>query len=252
MKYLGSKARLAKYLVPMLQANIHYYHINTYIEPFVGGFNIIDKISCNRRIGNDIDSYVTTLVDACKRDSSLLDKLPDRVSREHYYDVRDKANGYPMWYVAAIMLFASYNGRVYGGCYVAESNTAGGYRNYYDEAKRNFAEQLPQLSDIIVTNCDYRELELHKYLGQKDERVLFYCDPPYSMGKGYSEKFDTGSFWDWARERSAEGHIVLVSEYTAPKDFECVWEQKVKSHLDNRNKVERVERLFQHISMSNT
>ena len=47
MKYLGSKAKLAKYIVPILQNYIYKNNIKTYIEPFVGGFNIIDKITCN-------------------------------------------------------------------------------------------------------------------------------------------------------------------------------------------------------------
>ena len=44
MIYQGSKNRLAKYIVPILQSYIDKNKIETYIEPFVGGGNVIDKI----------------------------------------------------------------------------------------------------------------------------------------------------------------------------------------------------------------
>lgn len=54
MKYLGSKNRISKYISPILQQYINDNGITTYYEPFVGGANIIDKIDCPLRIGNDI------------------------------------------------------------------------------------------------------------------------------------------------------------------------------------------------------
>lgn len=37
MKYMGSKSRVAKYIVPILQQCIDDNNITTYIEPFSGG-----------------------------------------------------------------------------------------------------------------------------------------------------------------------------------------------------------------------
>lgn len=37
MKYMGSKSRIAKYIVPILQECIDSNNVTTYIEPFVGG-----------------------------------------------------------------------------------------------------------------------------------------------------------------------------------------------------------------------
>ena len=37
MKYVGSKNKLAKYIVPILQKIIDTHNINIYVEPFVGG-----------------------------------------------------------------------------------------------------------------------------------------------------------------------------------------------------------------------
>ena len=50
MVYQGSKNRLARYIVPILQQYIQDNNIKTYIEPFVGGANIIDKkIICDTK-----------------------------------------------------------------------------------------------------------------------------------------------------------------------------------------------------------
>ena len=53
MKYVGSKNRLSKELAPIIQS---YITDNTvaYIEPFVGGANMIDKIKHHKKIGSDI------------------------------------------------------------------------------------------------------------------------------------------------------------------------------------------------------
>lgn len=37
MKYVGSKNKISKYIVPIIQKHIDENEIRTYIEPFVGG-----------------------------------------------------------------------------------------------------------------------------------------------------------------------------------------------------------------------
>ena len=56
MQYMGSKNRLAKYLLP--------YRKNSeqcWIEPFVGGANMIDKIA-DDRLGNDNHSFLIAIL----------------------------------------------------------------------------------------------------------------------------------------------------------------------------------------------
>lgn len=238
MKYIGSKARFSNEIATILQEYIDNNGIKTYIEPFVGGFNVIDKIKCEKRVGSDIDPLVCNLVETCRENPALLDELKIP-TREHYYDVRDNAEKYDEWYRAAILLFASYNARVYGGCYGATATTKDGrIRNYFEESKENFKRQLPLLREILVGCCDYRDL-----IPPKNETTLIYCDPPYFGGIGYKEKFNTSDFWAWCREQS-KTHIVIISEYVAPDDFVCIWEQETQSHLNNRRKVSKTEKLF--------
>ena len=49
MKYMGSKSRICKYIVPIIQQYIDKNNIKKYWEPFVGGANVIDKIKCAKK-----------------------------------------------------------------------------------------------------------------------------------------------------------------------------------------------------------
>ena len=46
MVYQGSKNKLAKHLIPIIQKYIEENNIDTYIELMCGGCNLIDKVSC--------------------------------------------------------------------------------------------------------------------------------------------------------------------------------------------------------------
>lgn len=239
MKYIGSKAKLAKQIVPILQKLIEKNNIKVYYEPFVGGFNVIDKIVCKYKLANDIDKLVIDLVTFAREKPNMIEML-ELPSKEQYYDVRDNGYKYQDWYRAAILLFASYNARVYGGCYGAIATTKQGTtRNYFLESKNNFIKQLPNLNNIRVSCASYEKIDL-----TNKQHFLIYCDPPYAEGVGYSNKFDSNAFWQWCRDQVKKGHIVVVSEINAPDDFNCIWEQKITTHLNNRNKIEKIEKLF--------
>ena len=235
MKYIGSKAKIAKHIVPIIQDFIDKNNIEWYVEPFVGGANVIDKINCKHRYGFDIDNIVIDLYNATQQNPLLLNQLPELVSKDQYYSIRDDKN-YPSWFRSAILLFASYNARVYGGCYGAFAKTKDGkIRNYYQEAINNYKKQLPSLQGVKFNQMDYKDLEV--------ENCVVYCDPPYAEGIGYKSNFNHEEFWQWVRQTS-KNNIVLVSEYTAPDDFDCIWSMPVKTHLNNRNKLDKVEKLF--------
>ena len=94
-------------------------------------------------------------------------------------------------------------------------------RDYFQESKRNLIVQAPLLKDIEITHGSYE-----KYTDVKG--ALIYCDPPYANTKSYNQKvkFDHDKFWQWVRDMS-EHNIVLVSEESAPSDFDILWEQEV-------------------------
>lgn len=62
MKYMGSKAKITKYIVPIIQSKIDASGARYYIEPFAGGCNVIDKIKAPYRIASDQNEYLIALL----------------------------------------------------------------------------------------------------------------------------------------------------------------------------------------------
>lgn len=84
MKYIGSKNRLSKELAPIIQSYIT-EDTKGYLEPFVGGANMIDKIKCDNKIGCDIH---TELIELLKYVQVNYDELPLTISEEEYNNVK--------------------------------------------------------------------------------------------------------------------------------------------------------------------
>lgn len=237
MKYMGSKNRIAKDLLTIILKDRK--PNQWYVEPFVGGCNMIDKVGGDR-IGADSNKYLISMLKGLQRgikypksiDKSLYDVARDvfrgRETRaEHLLNMSDDVLGW-------IGFMASYNGRFFDGGY------SGNYkkRDYIKESILNIEKQIPLLNDITFKLTNYNELDI-------PDSSIIYCDPPYGGTKEYStSKFDSDSFWEWCRDKSREGHSVFVSEYNSPKDFECVWEKKVKTSINHDKTKKAIEKLF--------
>lgn len=101
--------------------------------------------------------------------------------------------------------------------------------------------QVKNIKGIQFKNSSYDELEI-------PNNSIVYCDPPYDGTTQYKDSFDSSKFWQWCREKAKQGHQIFISEYNAPDDFECLWQQEVKSSLSANgitggNKVS-IEKLF--------
>ena len=60
----------------------------------------------------------------------------------------------------------------------------------------------------------------------------------------YEHNFDYNKFYQWCREKVKEGHVVFVSEYACPEDFNCVCVVEHKTILNKSFPSPRVEKLF--------
>lgn len=244
---MGSKNRIAKYILPIMLKDRKKGQY--WVEPFVGGANMIDKVDGNR-IGFDVNECLVS----CLRGLSNSYEPPKEITREFYSECRDKYNkgSYvddEMFIIGYVGINGSYGGRWFDGGYAGQSTTkAGTIRNYTLEAYKNVMEQMQGLKGITFIASDYKDIEYH-YL--PDDSII-YCDPPYEGTKEYvtakKSGFDSTEFWTWCREKSSEGHTVFVSEYNAPDDFVCIWQQEVKSSLGANGKAggskKGIERLF--------
>ena len=233
MIYQGSKARLRKYILPILQDCIDRNKAESYIEPFVGGANMIDHIRCKERIGSDNNSELIELL-CYMRDSPDLAIFPDDCSFSHYAEVRqsrkEMSGKYPVPYTAGVGYFGSYAGRYFDGGWGKDPT---GKRNIYKERLRYAREQAPLLKDIVFKHLPYTA-----YSASHFKNCVFYLDPPYRNTKAYDGKngFDYGRFYDFCRE-IAKDNFVFISEYQMPSDFKCIWskERKVLQKSEKRN-----------------
>ena len=213
---MGSKAKYAKYILPIILKDRKPGQF--YVEPFVGSGNLIAEVTGNR-IGSDINNYLISFHIAMQNGYIP----PENVSEEEYQSIRQNPDNYPPELVAFVMFSCSYAAK-WGGGYARGFNSKNEPRNYALEGKNNCLSYKPKLDGIIFKCCNYDELEI-------PDGSLLLLDPPYQNSTGYKNKFNHNKFWIWAEEMVNKGHKVFVTEYNAPPQWKTVWQKEVYSSL---------------------
>jgi len=230
MKYMGSKARFAKDLLPIILKDRK--QNQAYLEPFAGGMNMIDKVD-GIRIANDQHKELMAMWQALICDNW---NPPQSISEVEYKAIKSNKSDFPKHLVGYVG-FNSFGGKWFAG-YRRDKE---GKRDYWGEHYRNITKQVPKLHGVILSCQSYLDLEIPR-------QSIIYCDPPYAATTTYRDAFNHDVFWDWCRKQSKSGHQVFVSEYKAPSDFKCIWEKGAKTtfswHAENLSTKESVERLF--------
>lgn len=232
MQYMGSKNKLSKELVPIIQSYITEDTVG-YIEPFVGGANMIDKIKCKNKIGCDIHKELIALLKY-----SQENELPETISEEEYNQVKNNKEDYPDWYVGLVGFCGSFGAKYFGGYARGKKDD----RDRPNEAIKNIKKQSNNLKDIDFICQDFREIKNIK-------GYVIYCDPPYRGTTKYkTEEFPYDEFYNWCREMSKD-NVVLISEYNMPEDFKCIWQKDNKINFDsnrvaNDKSNNRIEKLY--------
>ncbi len=238
MKYMGSKNRIAKHILPIILKDRKPNQY--YVEPFVGGANMIDKVD-GYCLGGEYNKYIAYMWIALKKGwipPKNIDKGYYQYCKELYLsNTADERQYYMIGYVGVC---CSYSGKWFGG-YAGKVETRKGLRDYQAEAFNNTIKQVENIKNIDFVHSCYLDLKLPK-------DSIIYCDPPYKGTTQYKDGFDHEKFYDWCREKAKQGHKLFVSEYNMPDDFKCVWEKEVKSSLSANGKVggnkNSIERLF--------
>lgn len=235
MKYVGSKNRLSKQLAPLIQEYIT-DKTTMYIEPFVGGANMIDKIKCPIKIGTDVHEKLIALLTHIQDDDNVIN-LPDTITEDEYISVRDNKDDYPDWYVGLVGFGATFGAKYFGG--FARDKT--GKRDVPNESIRNIINQAPNLKGIKFGVGSYKDYDPKTIAG-----AVIYCDPPYKSTLGYRDAFSHEEFYAWCI-LMAENNTVLISEYDMPEDmFEELWSKDVTMGRTSAKSVDRsrTEKLY--------
>ena len=226
MQYFGGKQRISKQIVEVL--NEYRKDNQPLVEPFVGGCNIISKMS-GERYCYDINEYLIEMYKAIQNGWTP----PAIITEEEYDYIRNnKDEDKPL--TGFVGIGCSYSGKWFGG--YARNKTG---RNYCLNAHNSILKQLNEIRDIKFDCKDYKELEF--------DGCLIYCDPPYKDTTKYPiiGEFNTEEFWNVMRNWS-KNNTVIISEYEAPYDFECIKEIHTPTDISTSNgkSENRVARLF--------
>ena len=163
---MGSKRRIAKHLLPIMLAECEKNSITKWVEPFVGGANMIDKVPDTfERVGYDLNDHViTALIDI--RDNA--EGLPSVVSREYFESIK----GMPAQTITSwIRIACAYGGR-FGNGYASNGSNLRYKKTIAQEGALNALKQTPKIQNVQFICDSYENLSF--------ENCLIYCDPPYA------------------------------------------------------------------------
>ena len=229
MRYMGSKNRIAKHTLPIMLEHAEKQNLTTWVEPFVGGGNMIDKVpDYFRRKGYDLNPHV---IMALRDIRDRAESLPEECSEEYYKSLRGtEAASITSW----LRFVCAFGGDFEHG--FAKDSVGG---NYAAIGKRNALKQSPKLQGVSLGNKCYSKIRV--------ANAVVYCDPPYQNTSGYKTgAFDHEAFFDWCRVM-ANDNLVFVSEYNAPNDFIELWAGECLTNFASNRKTathRAVEKLF--------
>lgn len=232
MVYLGSKNKIAKHILPIMLDTASKRGIVTWVEPFVGGANMIDKVpETLERIGIDVSPHTIQALIAIR---DFANELPTKLSESEYRKLKGcEPDPIKSW----LRFICSFGGKFDAGYARREGSDE---TTYAARGYKNAQKQSPKLQGVQFINGSYDEFS-------DFENCLIYCDPPYEGTTSYKTgSFDHAKFWEWCRVIS-EKNEVFVSEYKAPDDFVCVWERGLKVNFAGTRKKAThtsVEKLF--------
>lgn len=223
MQFLGGKARLGRAIAHILEGLRPAGA--PFVEPFCGTANVTAHMT-NPRYCSDADTNLIALLQAVQRGWVPPDFVP-----EWYYE-HARAGGLDPAMRAFVLFGSSFSGKWKGGYARSDKQP-----NYALSAQRSLLKKASKLEGAYFGASDYRWL--------RPEGALVYCDPPYTSTTGYSAvaRFEPDLFWETMR-RWSHKNVVVISEYTAPVDFECIAAWPRTMNLQTSGDRQRVERLF--------
>lgn len=193
--YHGGKSRQAPFIVRALrvaaQGRTHY------LEPFVGGANILVRTPTSwRRTAAD------TSLDLILMWQALQDGWtpPAHITKDQYEEQRHA----PPSPLRGFTGYACSWGAKWWGGY--------GTHRKIDLAETNRRWLLDHRSSLRGVDFQHADYTSHPV----DAGTIVYCDPPYADTTGYRTDFDTDKFWYTCEKWIHTGAAVLVSEYAAP------------------------------------
>jgi len=240
MYYPGSKERIAGAILFYVLKN---RDDRPYVEPFMGGANVICNVS-GERYGNDINPYLISMWKALQEGWTP----PEFVDKETYKHMMRNQGLYDPHLVGYTGFVCSFNSNWFKGHRGIVERVRTGkdgkpvLENQQEWARNNLMRQVSSMIGVHLSHSSYEELPIPK-------NSIVLCDPPYAeVTKDYiTRQFDTISFWEWVRDMKSSA-MIFVTEYVAPDDFTCVWEENINPVGGTLHGSRQPNKLFVHES----
>ena len=280
LPYVGSKKKISKKIVEIIKQN--FGTEKTVYDLFGGGGAVTFECLINGLdvVYNDIDPLVGEAIQlVLNEDRDFIKEII--ISRDEFYAVKLKENKTAE---DKLKLLSNSFGNneidyLYSKKYsdlkyvlareiVEKHDCFNRYKqtSTFKEAKDNItqlqqlqmAQQLERLQQLerseVISRVQSLDIKNDFEFNSKDYRdfsnvvdSVIYLDPVYNdiTRKRYGvDNFDYDSFYEWCIEMSKD-NIVLVSEYSMPKEFECVFEfTKARPTIQQGGKHKKYEKLF--------
>lgn len=208
LNYTGGKYKLLPQLLPIiLLPPPHKNEINTFVDLFTGGGNVVANVNAKKRIANDINGSVIDIFKTFQT-RVLDDILKEIYSKIEEYnltiDNQESYNVFRNMYNKStekdpidlfVLICYSFNHQI-------RFNSKGEYNMPFGKNRSQFNKTIEQnlinfhktIKDVIFTNKSFTELKIDKL--SKDDYV--YCDPPYLITcASYNEQ----DGWNETQER---------------------------------------------------
>lgn len=236
MVYQGSKNKISKEIIDVIKK----YLVDgwCFVEPFVGGANLGDKLDWPCKWGYDINSYLIALLKRAQQ--GFIEYI--HLSKDEYSEIvkrvrKGDTQGLEDWFVGYVMFICSFRG-LYGSGYGILKDRNGAIQRLNNLNKQASSSLFKQYHFACK---NYKELVLFD--------CLIYLDPPYQNTTQYIrgstfEKFNHDELVQKCKEWGRAGNVILMSEKQADPDmWEEIWSKK---HWHNllKDKGCVVEKLF--------
>ena len=243
MSYQGGKQKIGKKIYKVIDAIEEYFEgedLLDYMEPFVGFCGVIKHFGAEdtdrKLFGYDLNKDIIKMWKSTQNGW----KPPTKCTKKRYEELKNSKK------VSAergfIGVACSYSGIFFVGYRGTQT-----FKQQNKTKTVNSAAMTARSVNKIAKMVENVKFKVSNYINLKPDNMLIYCDPPYkSNDYGQSDffHFNTELFWDIMRDWS-KYNIVIISEYTAPKDFKCVWKNELNViHHGKTNK--KIEKLFIH------
>lgn len=222
MQYLGGKSAIATELAEVIKNRHTAEERKLLIEPFCGGGAMTAELAplFEKVRAYDIHPDLILMWQALQEGWMP----PDNITEMEYSDLSYAKPSALRGFVG----FSGFGGKWFGGY---GRNKRGD--NYFRQTKNSLMRDVNNIRNVEYANSDFSKIEIIN-------KSIVYADPPYSGTTKYTGSYSPYRFWFFVKKWAKTGATVYISEYKAPPEIRCIWEQSIHGNMKMKKVIEKL------------